>query len=161
MNIDDFLKDNFVPKKSLIHDCVRVVSVDTLTADVTIQLPITTLSYEYTSVSGRTLYTPATANIKDSIDNAVVPFNIMLELYGAKDQEIELEGIIPHPSGDISVGKHSLYLNKNNEFDHYYCGNWFYNGVESEATIYGVDIKLTPIGANVDIREGSIKCYVP
>jgi hypothetical protein len=149
-------RDTFIPTKRLVYDAKDTGTVITLLADTEYLLQIDGLAYEYSSDPLKKLYDTSTSISKDCIPNSVINSILTLELYGHKETEIQFIIDVPAPVAEpIEIMRR--YIARNNEWKHYDFNTFWYNGTESSAVQYGFRLKIKPIGANINLRNRSIK----
>jgi hypothetical protein len=142
MLLRTFIKNIFVPRKALIHDCIDTGTELGLVAGDEIQFPCDCASYEYKSDSTKTLWNNTTGNVKDTIDNALIHLKFKVELKGNKDSLTTININVPHPDGDILIDSIDIRLSKNNEYRNYPVTTWIYNGTAADAKDYGFNISI-------------------
>ena len=151
----EYIRDNAVPTKRIIHDCVDTGATLALASGVEVDLPIDCMTRDYKSTT-TALWNPATSLLKDTIDDSEIRAKIKFTLNGAVNDICVVKCFVPHPTfGDIAIDEQDIVLYKNNIDTNITRFFMLYNGVDSEAKEYGFKFTLTPSGA-MDLKGRSI-----
>ena len=157
-DLRDILRDNNIPAKRTIHDCVDTGSDLAILQNVEIQFPCDCANRNY--INDKALWVNATGNFKDTIDDSLISVKIRVTLRGVKDSICTVKLVTPHPTlGDLLITEHDFVLYKNNIDINFEWTTFVYNGTDSDAKTYGFNVTLTP-DANMTLKDRSILVMV-
>ena len=140
----EYIRDNAVPTKRIIHDCIDTGADLVLSSGVEVDLPINCVTRDYKSTTTE-LWNGVTSLVKDSIDNSEIRCKIKMTLNGAVNSICVIKCFVPHPTfGDIVIDEQDIVLYKNNIDTNITRFFMLYNGTDSGAKEYGFKFTLTP-----------------
>ena len=142
--LSTILKENAIPRKLLIHDCVDTGSDQALSAGVPIQFPCDCAVRNYKSDATKALWDNSTGKVTDTIDNSGIGVKINCTVNGAKGAIVKVSCYVPHPTlGDIPIDDFEQELLHNN-LDIKMPPFMFelYTGTDSEAATYGFKFEI-------------------